>query len=82
VQLVMSMADFTQSVPDALAHKPPDFGRRLENEGKRVVARQHADTAIQTSTQILGGGKHQNSRCSVKMLSCQRYSYSYSYSAE
>jgi len=79
VQLVTSTADFTRSVPAALAQTARFWET---NEGERLVARQHGGTAIISEGHKNRGGKYQNSRCSVKMLSCQRYSYSYSYSAE
>jgi len=42
------------------------------------VARQHAGTAVISEGHKEVHGKYQNSRSSVKMLSRQRYSYSYS----
>jgi len=43
VQLATSMADFTQSLPAALVQT----ARLWEtNEGERVMARQHAGTAV------------------------------------
>ena len=68
MQLVTATADFTQSVPAALAQTAWLWKM---NEGEKVTARQHAGTAV-----ISEG--HKDSRCSVKMLSRQRYSYSYS----
>ena len=43
MQLVTSTADFTQSVPAALAHTALLWET---NEGERVMARQHAGTAV------------------------------------